>query len=159
MNNKVDSITNYVKYIFIFAIIGSFLVCLGMSYAYTEDNSQIKVSSTTGKLVYGLSSDDLVNNKLTLEARESKIIKFVITSDNKIDSDFKLYYNILTPNINYVNIGLLDTIGVQEIESYGTKELTIKVSNPNTSKVTVEFSIVGGMPNSEINIPNGFEIG
>lgn len=146
-----------VKFIFIFAIVGAFLICLGMSYAYTE-NSGSSATQQIIRLEYSLKSDDSKNLEFTLKPSETKLVTFEITSNNPIDTQYELYYDILTSGIDYMDIKYQPIRSENRISSYETQQVQVLIKNPNQKSVSVKFYVKGGMPNSKIEIKHGFYV-
>lgn len=144
-----------VKFIFIFAIVGAFLICLGMSYAYTE-NSESLATQQIIRLEYNLKSDDSKNLEFTLKPSETKLVTFEITSNNPIDTQYELYYDILTSGIDYMDIKYQPIRHENRISSYETQQVQVLLKNPNQKSVVVKFYVKGGMPNSKIELKHGF---
>jgi len=95
-----------VKVIFSSAIVGAFLICLGMSYALP--GTGINSTSVTGEtlnLVYGLSSPSLDKyNAVTIEGKKTLNFTLTIDSTNNVDSYYKLYYELISGNDVIVTI-------------------------------------------------------
>ena len=144
-----------VKFIFGFAILGAFLVCLGMSYAYTGENERENPQQII-KLEYGLSSPDSKNLEFTLAPSESKLVTFEVTSPNPIETKYELYYDVLTSGIDYMNIHYQTMQSKKRIAQNETQEVKVFIKNPNQKDVTVKFYVRGGMPNSKLEINHGF---
>lgn len=144
-----------VKFIFGFAIMGAFLVCLGMSYAYTGENTTENTQQII-KLEYGLNSPDSKNLEFVLDPSESKLVTFYVTSTNPIETKYELYYDILTPGIDYMDIRYQTMKTEKRIAGNETQEVKVMLKNPNQRQVTVKFYVRGGMPNSKLEINHGF---
>lgn len=144
-----------VKFIFGFAILGAFLVCLGMSYAYNGENTT-ENSQQIIRLEYGLSSPDSKNLEFTLEPSESKLVTFEVTSSNPIETKYELYYDILTSGVDYMDIRYQTMMAEKRIDTDETQEVKVLIKNPNQKRVTVKFYVRGGMPNTKLEINHGF---
>lgn len=134
-----------VKVIFSSAIIGAFLICLGMSYALpgTGINST-SVNEETLNLVYGLTSSSLDKySTVTIEGKKSISFVMTIDSDNKVDSYYKLYYELVKGNDVIVTISESDNF----INKNSKKKVNIYVYNGNNTDSTIKFGIVGGLTN------------
>ncbi len=132
-----------VKVIFSSAIIGAFLICLGMSYALpgTGINSA-PVANETMSLVYKLSSSSLDKyNTVTIEGKKSVNFIMDISSENKVDSYYKLYYELVKGNDVIVTISESDNF----IGKNGKKKVNIYIYNGNNTDSTIKFGIVGGL--------------
>ena len=156
MENKLN-LNQKVKFIFVFAIVGAFLICLGMSYAYTENGKALS-SQQMIRLEYKLQSDDSKNLEFTLRPSETKLVTFEVTSNNPILTEYELYYDILTSGIDYMDIQYQPLRANKRIESNETQDIQVLLKNPNQKTVTVKFYVKGGMPNSKIEIKHGFYV-
>ena len=142
-----------VKVILSSAILGAFLICLGMSYALpgTGINST-SVNEETINLVYGLESSSLDKyNTVTVEGKKSVSFVLTIDSSNKVDSYYKLYYELIKGNDVIVTISENDNF----IAKNDKKKVNIYVYNGNNTESTIKFGIVGGLSSEDIVADKG----
>lgn len=134
-----------VKVIFSSAIIGAFLICLGMSYALPGGGlGSTPVNEETINLVYRLTSSSLDKyNTVTVDGKKSASFTMTIDSSNKVDSYYKLYYELVKGNDVIVTISESDNF----IGKNSKKNVNIYVYNGNNDASTIKFGIVGGLTN------------
>ena len=149
MNNKKRMI--YIGVLFIVTVIVSITY---FSYAFLSKKNEYhgRINVVAGTLNYKISSDDLVDNSITLEANDAKEIEIIVTSLNQIESDYQLYTN----NVENVEIGYLDEegydLGTGTIASNGTKTVKVALINNNDTAKTITFGVEGGFKNKEISL-------
>ena len=124
-----------------------------MSYALpgTGINST-SVNEETINLVYGLESSSLDKyNTVTVEGKKSVSFVLTIDSSNKVDSYYKLYYELIKGNDVIVTISENDNF----IAKNDKKKVNIYVYNGNNTESTIKFGIVGGLSSEDIVADKG----
>ena len=115
------------------------------SYAFftRKDEYHGRLNIVAGTLNYKIESSDLINNSITLNAKESKTIEIEIKSLNNIQSKYELYY---VTNSN-VEVGYsVDSVDnpTGTINSNDSKIVKVILSNKENTEVTVNFGVAGG---------------
>lgn len=142
------------KKIYILSIVLIIFVVSIMYFSYaifteTKEYSG-KLNVVAGTLDYKIESDDLSENKITLDAKETKKITVKISSLNSIDSKYNLYYTT-TGNIEIGYVTDKDGV-VETIESDGIKTVELVLRNNSSTKSTATLKIVGGFSSNEISV-------
>ena len=149
-----------VIYIGLLLIITVLVSVTYFSYAFFVGKSEQhgKLNIVTGTLDYKLKASELNNNnQITLAANESKKIEVELTSLNKIDSKYELYYETSSSNIEvgYSNTTVDNPIGT--ITSKSTKKILVRVSNNGNSSATITFKVIGGFIGNPLVKSNGHQ--
>jgi len=148
------------KLYFMLMFISVFLVStMCFSYAFftskTEGNGKLNI--VAGTLDYKIESDELENNKLTLNSGEVKEIEISLKSLNEISSKYELYYVLNIDNDN-IRIGYSEDTKnsvLGTIEANETKKITIIARNTSNEDAEVTFGVVGGLSNNELTLTVG----
>ena len=139
----------YIGILFIVTVIVSITY---FSYAFLSKKNEYhgRINVVAGTLNYKIASDDLEDNSITLAANEAKEIEIIVTSLNQIESDYKLYTNI----VENVEIGYIDETGydpaVGTIGASGTKTIRVELINDSDTAKTITFGVQGGLKNKEM---------
>ena len=124
------------------------ILALGLtsiSFAYfipisTNETEEAKVDNR-------MASDDLVDQTITLDALEERIIDIYVTSYNIFPSDFRLSY---LADSNNIILERLDELG-NDLEPFQSKKVTIKITNLEDRNVFIKFEIDSGLQGENIN--------
>ncbi len=146
-------------------IIIAFLVLISLfstSFALFRQDiiGQNTYSMEVVDLIPTISSNDLVNNSITLEAGETKEIIITVTNNDPIDAKFNLYYESTNIDI-WVEYNNNDNIPATEgtiIKSNESLTYTILIRNPGTSSGTITFGSNGGFTTNELEFPSDKKI-
>ena len=150
------------SYIIIFILFLLVLVSIGVSYAFfTSINEEHgKLNIVAGTLNYKIESEDLINNKITIDANSGKELTIKLTSLNKIDSKYELYYTLSKENSNIIagyNSNSKDSV-VGTIKSDETKEITIIIINNGEEAETVTIDAIGGLIKNNLVLSVGKDL-
>ena len=129
------------------------------SYAFFthRDEQSGKLNIVTGTLNYKIESNDLVNNSITLEAKQSKQIEIEITSLNSISSKYELYYTTTASNV-VIGYSSNDDTPTGTIAANSKKTVKIVIKNKADSSATITFGVEGGFNNNELVLSTGSHI-
>ena len=126
------------------------------SYAFlikTEEHHG-KLNIVTGTLKYGLTSENLTNNSITVGPGKTEL-KLVLRSLNKIDSKYQLYYQAATG----VVVGYPDTnLSTGIIQANDQITILLVINNTTDSNQTVTFGVQGGFTGNELVLAQGTAI-
>ena len=129
------------------------------SYAFftSKTEGSGKLNIVAGDLDYKLVSNDLKDNKITVDAYTVKEINIKLTSLNDIDSKYELYYTLDKANSD-VSVGYSkDTQNsvLGTIKANSSKNINIVIRNDSSSSTTVTFGVVGGLINNDLVLSTG----
>ena len=126
------------------------------SYAFlikTEEHHG-KLNIVTGTLKYGLTSENLTNNSITVGPGKTEL-KLVLRSLNKIDSKYQLYYQAPTG----VVVGYPDTnSSLGTIQANDQVTIKLIINNTTNSNQTVTFGVEGGFTGNDLVLSQGTAI-
>jgi len=128
-------------------IIAVFVVLLNTSFGYFNKRIEgTKLSFNVGTLNYELDCLDLENCEITIPANDSKTFDISLTSKNKIDTKYELYYEVISPTSteNIIDGGHLlteDLSNIGEIEKNETKNIALVANNTGSDAVTIKLGV------------------
>lgn len=134
-----------------------FTVVMGLasvSFSYYVDESTNDTKLVELKVIDNrISSDNLVDGKVTLGANEAKDIELYVISNNDFDTLYKLYYLVDNEYVDVVlNSDINDVIGAKDVH-----KVLLSVENYSDKEVEVIIGIDSGYVGSEIKL-SGVEI-
>lgn len=134
-----------------------FTVVMGLasvSFSYYVDESTNDTKLVELKVIDNrISSDSLVDGKVTLGANEAKDIELYVISNNDFDTVYKLYYLVDNQYVDVVlNSDINDVIGAKDVH-----KVLLSVENYSDEEVKVTIGIDSSYVGSEIKL-SGTEI-
>ena len=134
-----------------------FTVVMGLasvSFSYYVDESTNDTKLVELKVIDNrISSDNLIDGKVTLGANEAKDIELYVISNNDFDTLYKLYYLVDNQYVDVVlNIDINDVIGAKDVH-----KVLLSVENYSDEEVKVTIGIDSSYVGSEIKL-SGIEI-
>lgn len=124
-----------------------FIVLLDSSYSYFKKRIEgTKLTFNVGTLNYELECVNLENCEVVIPANQSEVINLNLTSLNKIDTKYELFYEVLSPidTKNIIDGGhlLTDNLSdVGEIDKNITKNISLILNNTGNDEVTIKLGI------------------
>ena len=122
-----------------------FIVLLDSSYSYFKKRIEgTKLTFNVGTLNYELECVDLENCEVVIPANSSEVFNVNLTSLNKIDTKYELFYEVLSPidTKNIIDGGhlLTDNLSdVGEIDKNITKNISLILNNTGNDEVTIKL--------------------
>ena len=140
-------------YVSVLALVAILFSAAYLSYAFFMRKFEFngKLNIVAGTLNYRLESEQLnSNNQMTIPAEETVIFDIDVVSLNTIDSQYALYYTSSCNNISvkYINI---DKLPSDEINKDARNRVTLKIQNTCNTASTINFGVLGGFKNNNIN--------
>ena len=128
------------------------------SYAFFTSKNEYhgRVNMVVGTLDYKIKSDDLDNNQITLAPNSIKKITIKLTSLNKIDSKYELFYETTNNEVEVGYTGENSSTGT--INAKSSKEIEVFISNNSSTSATITFSCEGGFTHNTLVKSKGISI-
>ena len=143
-------------YIAYLLLLTTFVIGTYSSYAYFTVNKEKKnaIKMVTGNLIGELKVDDVVSDKLVVNASETKTFKVELYNKNNRKARFNFYYKGSLPN--NVEAGYVMEDGMNNMP----KETGVNLTSNGTLGYFVRFQIkVVNNTSSSVTIPLGYEVG
>jgi len=129
-------------------IMAVFVVLLNTSFGYFNKRIEgTKLTFNVGTLNYELDCINLAGCEITIPSNQSKTFNVNLTSLNKIDTKYELFYEIISPTNtkNVIDGGHLLTenssdIGI--ITKNSTKNIALVANNTGSDEVTIKLGVV-----------------
>lgn len=145
------------------------LICLlsiGLYYSYALfqinviKNGIVKIE--TASLNVALTSNELVDNKtIAVNGNNSKTVTITITNYTDVDLDYAVYAVSSINNITFSSETVFDESGGyfrERVSANSSIVVTIDITNNNAVSSLVDFNLVAGFPNYELDIPDNVNI-
>ena len=154
---KVFNITKKRTIYFAILFVMLLIICVStVSFAWFFKSESIKnINIIAGNLTYTLQAEELTNNRITIESGEKLGLLVTLTSNNTIETNYEMYYNLITPSqlpegfsIEYLTMKGSPSKG--SIDSLETIQVFLQINNETTETVTLELGVQGGLINKEL---------
>jgi len=162
---RINNIFGKKRLFIIFALVILGIVAIGTSYSiFTKTDKLTNIDFIAGNLSYEITSNDLIDNKITVNSNTETEFILTLTSSNSIDSKYEVYYlvdgikqEIEGLTISYLTDGKDMPTGT--IDSNEIKDITINIVNDTESSYEIEFGCVGGLVSNDLVMNKGNSIG